>query len=94
MPFIRAACTKTGLPTRIVNYTDSIYLSKSIWKDARKHGLDAIIERLSLNTRDFRRHDARGDVGILAEAVTRMWRKLSPDRTSFPAPLFTSVFPK
>ena len=94
MPFIRAACTKTGLPTRIVNYADSIYLSKNIWKESRKHGLDAIIERLSLNTRNFRRHDARGDVGILAAAVTKMWRRLDPDRTSFPAPLFTGILPK
>lgn len=94
MPFIRAACTKTGLPTRTVNYVDSIYLSKSLWNGARKHGLDAIIERLSLNTRDFRRHDARGDVEILATAVTKMWLRLDPDPTSFPAPLFTGILPK
>ncbi|MDH4188003.1 MAG: 3'-5' exonuclease [Nitrospira sp.] len=94
MPFIRAACAKTGLPTRIINYSDSIYLSKNLWKGARKHGLDAIIERLSLNTLNFRRHDARGDVGILAAAVTKMWRRLDPARTSFPAPLFTGILPK
>ncbi len=94
MPFIRAACTKASLPTRIVNYADSLYLSKSLWKGSRKHGLDAIIERLRLNTRDFRRHDARGDVEILAAAVTKMWRRLDPDRTRFPAPLFTGILPK
>ena len=94
MPFIRAACMKTGLATRTVNYADSIHLSRGLWTGTRKHGLDAIIERLSLSTRVFRRHDARGDVGILAEAVKRMWRKLDPDRTRFPAPLFTSVFPQ
>ncbi len=94
MPFIREACAKFGLQTRQVDYSDSIYLSKQLWPKSRRHGLDAVVERLSLNTRDFRRHDARGDVGMLAEAVTRMWRKLAPDRTSFPSPLFIGVLPK
>jgi hypothetical protein len=42
-------------------------------------GFDIVIERLGLNTRGFQRHDARGDVGLLAEAVTKMWRGLIPD---------------
>ena len=93
MPFIRAACMKTGLGTRSINYADSIYLSKRVWAESRRHGLDVVIERLGLNTGGYRRHDARGDVGLLAEAVTRMWRRLTPDCASLPAPMFTGVLP-
>ncbi len=93
MPFIRAACAKAGLRTRPIPYTDSIYLSKRVWTVSRKHGLDAVIERLGLNAATYRRHDARGDVGLLAEAVTRMWRRLTPDCSSLPAPLFSGVLP-
>ena len=93
MSFIRAACAKAGLPTRAVRYADSMDLSKRLWAESRRHGLDIVIDRLGLNTRGFQRHDARGDVGLLAEAVTKMWRRLIPDCRSFPAPLFTSVFP-
>ena len=93
MPFIRAACAKSYLRTRSIDYADSIYLSKRVWTESRRHGLDMVIERLGLDTGRYRRHDARGDVGLLAEAVTRMWRKLTPDCASFPAPLFSGVLP-
>jgi DNA polymerase III alpha subunit (gram-positive type) len=94
MPFIREACAKTGLRTRPVNYADSIYLSKRLWTKSRRHGLDVVVERLELSTGDFRRHDARGDVGLLAGAVIEMWRRLTPGCKSFPAPLFIGVVPK
>jgi DNA polymerase III subunit epsilon len=93
MPFIRAACAKAGLPTRSVDYTDSIYLSKRVWRDSRSHGLDMVIERLGLDASGHRRHDARGDVGLLAEAVTRMWRRLTPDCVILPVPVFNGVLP-
>ncbi|HZQ45405.1 MAG TPA: 3'-5' exonuclease, partial [Verrucomicrobiae bacterium] len=50
MPFIRAACSKSALPTRPVNYADSIYLSRQMWQSTRRHGLDAVLERLRLDT--------------------------------------------
>lgn len=93
MPFIRAACMKTRLPTRSIGYADSIYLSKRVWQTSRGHGLDAVLERLGLNTSGYRRHDARGDVGLLAEAVVKMWRQLNPSCTDLPAPIFSGVFP-
>ena len=93
MPFIRAACAKAGLPTRAIDYADSIYLSKRVWRDSHGHGLDLIIERLGLDAGQYRRHDARGDVGLLAEAVTRMWQRLTPDCASLPVPVFSGVLP-
>jgi DNA polymerase-3 subunit epsilon len=93
MPFIRAACAKSGLRTRAIDYTDSIYLSKRVWVQSRRHGLDVVIERLGLDAGGYRRHDARGDVGLLAEAVTQMWRKLTPDCANLPVPLFSGVLP-
>jgi len=93
MPFIRAACEKSRLPTRTVDYADSIYLSKRVWQSARSHGLDAVLERLQLSTSGYCRHDARGDVGLLAAAFVRMWRQLTPDCASLPAPVFSGVLP-
>lgn len=93
MPFIRAACMKACLRTRPISYADSIYLSKRVWTASRKHGLDVVIERLGLNADGYRRHDARGDVSLLADAVTAMWRKLTPDCASLPTPLFAGVLP-
>jgi DNA polymerase III subunit epsilon len=93
MPFIRAACMKSGLATRSIGYADSIYLSKQVWQSSRRHGLDAVIERLQLNTSGYRRHDARGDVGLLAEAVVKMWRQLVPNCATLPAPVFSGVLP-
>src|SRR5258708_441843 len=93
MPFIRAACAKTCMPTRQVSYADSLYLSRRVWRESRRHGLDVVLERLGMNTNGYRRHDARGDVGLLAEAVTRMWRQLTPDCSTLPAPLFAGVLP-
>jgi DNA polymerase III subunit epsilon len=94
MPFIRAACAKCGIETRQVRYTDSIYISKQIWYQSRGHGLDAVLERLGIGTASYRRHDARGDVELLAKAVGTMWRRLRPDCATLPAPVFSSIFPK
>jgi DNA polymerase III alpha subunit (gram-positive type) len=94
MPFIRAACAKNCIPTRKVQYADSIYLSRLIWRESRWHGLDAVLERLGISTVGIRRHDARGDVELLSEAVLRMWRRITPDCTALPVPLFTGTFPR
>jgi DNA polymerase III alpha subunit (gram-positive type) len=93
MPFIRAACTKSALPTRAVKYADSIYLSKQVWQSTRRHGLDAVLERLRLDTLGHQRHDARGDVSLLAEAVVQMWRQLTPGCAALSVPVFTGVLP-
>jgi DNA polymerase III subunit epsilon len=93
IPFINAACMKARLQTRSIAYVDSIHLSKRVWTESRRHGLDAVIERLGLRSGTYRRHDARGDVALLAEAVTRMWRRLTPDCASLPVPVFAGALP-
>lgn len=93
MPFIRAACTKSGLRTREVDYADSIHFSKRLWAGQRRHGLDQVVERLRLDAVRYRRHDARGDVGLLAEAVAQMWRRVTPDCASLPVPVYKGVLP-
>lgn len=91
VPFLREAFSKAGMPTRPARCADSIDLSRAVWKGIRGHGLDRVIERLGMTTQGFRRHDARGDVGLLAEAVIHMWGRLAADFTSLPAPLFAGL---
>jgi DNA polymerase III alpha subunit (gram-positive type) len=93
-PFVAAACRKAGLRTRPAVYSDSIYLSKQMWPGVRGHAMDAMLSRLRLNTAGFRRHDARGDTGLLAEAVFHMWRALAPGCATLPVPTFEGVLPE
>jgi len=73
MKFLHAACQLYNFRTRPVNYADSIHLSWKVWgRGGLRHGLDAITERLGLVTAGQKRHDARGDTIILAEAILRM----------------------
>jgi DNA polymerase III alpha subunit (gram-positive type) len=77
MPFIRAICARHNLPMRTSPFVDSIDFSRQIWGSGAGHGLDAIRGRLEI-PEDAARHTAPGDVAILAEAVRRMWKRLSP----------------
>jgi DNA polymerase III epsilon subunit family exonuclease len=78
MPFIRAACERHALPVRPVGFIDSIALSRRLWGGRGGHRLDDVMARLQLSVQGAHRHDARGDVQILAEAVRQMWAQLSP----------------
>jgi DNA polymerase-3 subunit epsilon len=69
MPFIRAACQKTGLGTRTMDYTDPLNLSMRSGINSRSHCLDVVIEDLGPDANSHRRHDAQGDAGLLAESV-------------------------
>jgi DNA polymerase III alpha subunit (gram-positive type) len=94
LPFVREYCIRHQLPLREVPFIDSMTFSRRIWVNERSHNLDAVIERLDLSTKGLRRHDARGDVWILAEAVRCMWRRLGvpPDRS--PVPLEVGRLPR
>ena len=94
LPFVRECCRRHQLPLREVPVIDSITFSRRIWANERSHNLDAVMERLGLSAKGLRRHDARGDVGILAEAVRCMWQRLGtpPDRS--PVPLDVGHLPK
>ena len=94
LPFVRECSFRHRLPLREVPFIDSMTLSRRVWKAERTHNLNAVIERLDLSTKGLRRHDARGDVWILAEAVRCMWMRLGvhPDRS--PVPLEVGRLPK
>lgn len=94
MPFIRESCARHGLPTRTVSFIDSMFFSRKIWGGRGGHGLDAVMERLKLSGLGARRHDARGDVQILAEAVRRMWKQLGSNFQDCPVALGNGVIPE
>ena len=56
--------------------------------------MDAVIERLDLSDEGLRRHDARSDVRILAQAVRCMWQRLGAEVDSCPVPLGIGHLPK
>ena len=93
MPFIRETCLRNGLPVRPIPFIDSMAFSRKLWGGRGGHGLDAVMSRLRLGANGARRHDARGDVQILAEAVRRMWGELSPCYQSCPLPSGAGVLP-
>ncbi len=91
MPFLNAACRKSGIKTRSAAYTDSILLSRKLWPSSRQHSLDAVLARLKIGKAGRKRHDARGDVDLLAEAIATMWDRLVPGCGKWPIPLLSGV---
>jgi len=75
MPFIHESCARHGIATRRASCIDSRTFSKRIWGGRGGHDLETIASRLQLDVSKFQRHDARGDVKLLAEAVRLMWDK-------------------
>ena len=94
MPFIRESCARHRLPVRTVSFVDSMSFSRKLWGGRGGHGLDAVMHRLKLSDQGARRHDARGDVQILAEAVRQMWKHLCPDFGNCPVTLSHGVIPE
>lgn len=94
MPFIRETCQREHLLTRNINFVDSINFSRKIWGGRGGHSLDAVMSRLQITENGNRRHDARGDVRILAEAVHLMWSQLCPGYLTWPVPCGRVVLPK
>lgn len=93
VPFIRESCLRHQLPVRETGFADSMNFSRKIWGGRGGHGLDAVMSRLGLSAGGHRRHDARGDVRILAEAVRRMWDLLSDDFEMCPVGCGRAVMP-
>ena len=81
--FLTAACEQKQLNSRPVALIDSMHFSKRLFGTTRgtSHGLDAVLTRTQVTQFQGRRHDARGDVSALAQAVERMWRQLNLDAT-------------
>jgi DNA polymerase-3 subunit epsilon len=93
MRFIAANCTRHGLPVRETAMLDSRAFSRKIWGGRSGHGLDPILQRLGLSAAGVKRHDARGDVQLLARAVRKMWAQLTPDFHSCPVETKIGVIP-
>jgi len=93
MRFIAENCTRHGLLTRETAVLDSRAFSRKIWGRRSGHGLDPILHRLGLSIAGVKRHDARGDVQLLALAVRKMWGQLVPDFKNCPVATKTGVIP-
>jgi DNA polymerase III alpha subunit (gram-positive type) len=93
LPFVRECCLRHQLPLREVPFIDSMTFSRRIWVTERSHNLDSVIERLDLSTKGLRRHDARGDVWLLADAVRCMWKRLGAHPDRCPVPLDAGHLP-
>ena len=77
MRFIRAACVRHGLPMREVEFVDSLAVARSLWGYVGPHNLDALADRMAIPTEGRCRHDALGDVRILADVFLRMLQQKS-----------------
>ena len=97
MPFIRESCLRSGMPVRNTSAIDSRSFSRLLWgvRDGHSgHGLDAVMQRLGIAASTTHpRHDARGDVEMLADAVQQMWKRLCGTFSSCPVSQSTAVLP-
>lgn len=93
MRFIAQGCARHGLPVRQTRVIDSRAFSRKIWGGRGGHGLDAVLARLGLSGHGLRRHDARCDVDLLAQAVRMMWGRLAPDFGCCPVTSSAGVIP-
>lgn len=93
VPFLRESCLRHRLPVRETAFIDSCRLSRQLWGGRGGHSLDAVMARLGLSAAGVRRHDARGDVDLLAKAVRKMWEQLNPAPNHCPVELRSAVLP-
>lgn len=93
MRFIAENCTRHGMPVRENAVMDSRAFSRKLWGGRGGHGLDPILHRLGLSAEGVKRHDARGDVHLLAQAVEKMWGRLVPDFQSCPVEMKKGMIP-
>ena len=93
--FLSAACEQGRIKSRPVELIDSIHFSKRLFGTVCRtgHGLDVVLARMRVTIKG-RRHDARGDVSGLAQAVERMWRKLCLDADCSGIPRTQTHLPK
>ncbi len=94
VPFLRESCCRHQLTTREVPFFDSMQLSRKLWGGRGGHGLDAVLERTRVSAQGIRRHDARGDVEVLALAVREMWRNLDSSLCQCPVELTRAELPR
>jgi len=93
MRFIAENCKRHGIPVRETSALDSRDFSRKIWGGKGGHGLDAVLGRVGVCSKGVKRHDARVDVQLLAQAVQYMWERLTPSVTNCPVALSAGVIP-
>jgi DNA polymerase III epsilon subunit-like protein len=79
MPFLSRASLRDRPRLRPVRYIDSMHLSWQVWGRGAgvSHSLDHVVSRLGVPRGDVRRHDARGDVLLLARCVTALLDRMA-----------------
>lgn len=94
--FLEATCVRHRVGVRTVGSIDTISFSKRLFGTARGtgHSLDRVMQRLRLNVAKYRRHDARGDIEALADAVRIMWQRLGLDSVCSGIPRREASLPK
>lgn len=93
MRFIAENCKRHGIPVRETSALDSRDFSRKIWGGKGGHGLDAVLGRVGVSCNSGKRHDARVDVQLLAQAVQYMWERLTPSVTRCPVDLSVGLIP-
>lgn len=85
MRFLEACARRRGVSHRVISYHDSLALSWQLWgRRGMRHGMDAVIQRLGLGPVAWQRHDARGDVMLLARAIEMMCERLRSESGALP----------
>ena len=93
MRFIAESCKRLDMPVRETRALDSRSFSRKIWGGHGGHGLDAVLGRVGVSSEGVKRHDARGDVQLLARAVQYMWERLTPNVNNCPVDCSVGVIP-
>lgn len=93
IPFLKMACLRHGIAVRDVDAWDTIDLSVRLWGSKVRHDLDSVLQRLGISTHGVRRHDARHDALLLAEALRRMLGLLNVTDPFTGKPSFAGVLP-
>jgi len=93
--FLERTCARHHVKTRSVESIDTMSFSKRLFGTVRGtgHGLDRVLGRLNLNASQYQRHDARGDIQALADAVKIMWSRLALDSQCTGIPLRATSLP-
>lgn len=93
MRFIAESCKRLDMPVRETSALDSRSFSRKIWGGRGGHGLDAVLDRVGVSSKGVKRHDARGDVQLLSQAVQYMWERLTPSFKDCPVDCSVGVIP-
>ena len=93
--FLESACHQHHATWRTVESIDTIAFSRRLFGTAAGtgHSLDRVMQRLGLSASRYQRHDARGDIQALGDAVRIMWRRLELDQHGTGIPRRETVLP-